>query len=132
MQLDKYVIYADTDSLKLQENFDITVIENYNKNVIKKIEKVCKEMDLEIRRFMPTDIKGVEHCLGLFDNDGEYEEFITLGAKKYAYTKYKKNEKLKKTDNVIKKGKEKSLVLEITVSGIPKGRCKSNEKPKRV
>jgi hypothetical protein len=51
-----------------------------------------------------------------------YEEFITQGAKKYAYTKYVKNDKIKKDANIIKKGKEKSLVLEITVAGVPKER----------
>lgn len=47
--------------------------------------------------------------------------FITQGAKKYAYTKWVKNEKIKKEEmNIIKRGKEKSLVLCITVSGVPK------------
>lgn len=83
------------------------MIENYNKSVIEKIEKSCKDNDLEIRRFKPTDIKGKEHCLGLFDNDGEYKEFITLGAKKYAYKDKKDNK------------------IHITVSGIPKSGSKA-------
>lgn len=51
------------------------------------------------------------------------------GAKKYAYYKYMKNEKIQKlikdglNPNIIQKGKEKSLVLEITVAGVPKIRC---------
>ena len=63
--------------------------------------------------------------LGVFDFDGHYEEFITQGAKKYAYTKYISNDKIKKETNVIKKGKEKSLVLEITVAGVPKQGAKA-------
>ena len=47
------------------------------------------------------------------------------GAKKYCYTKYIKNERLKKDANIIKKGKEKSLVLEITVAGVPKAGAKA-------
>lgn len=54
---------------------------------------------------------------------GTYEEFKTLGAKKYSFTKYVKNDKINPTEmNVIKKGDEKSLILGITVSGVPKSR----------
>lgn len=122
VKLDDKVIYADTDSLKLESGFDMSVIEDYNKEVIEKIEKVCNELDIDINKFKPKDTKGIEHCLGLFDNDGEYEEFITQGAKKYAYTKWKKLEKVKEKDNVIKKEDKRALVLEITVAGVPKSR----------
>lgn len=63
---------------------------------------------------------GKKHTIGLFDYDGFYEEFITQGAKKYANTRYIDNSKITKKTNVIKKGKEKSLILEITVAGVPK------------
>ena len=46
------------------------------------------------------DIKGNKHLLGLFEKDAHYKEFITQGAKKYAY----------KVDDKIK----------ITVAGVPK------------
>ena len=63
----------------------------------------------------------MQHLIGLFDNDGNYEDFITQGAKKYCFTKYVKNKKLKeKWQKVIKKGKDKSKVMEITVAGVPK------------
>ena len=58
--------------------------------------------------------------LGLFDSDGNYKEFITQGAKKYAVIETIKNEKIKKDDNIIKKRKEKSDILKITVAGVPK------------
>lgn len=51
---------------------------------------------------------------------GEYEEFITQGAKKYAYTKWIKKEKLEKDSNVLEIKDEKAKVLEITVAGVPK------------
>lgn len=128
VKLDKKVIYADTDSLKLEDGFDKKIIDNYNKEVIEKIKKVSSELKIDINKFKPKDTKGIEHCLGLFDNDGEYEEFITQGAKKYAYTKWKKLDKVKDKDNVIKKENKKSLVLEITVAGVPKSRCKRIKK----
>jgi hypothetical protein len=104
MQLDEYCIYSDTDSLKLKSGYDIKVIEKYNKEVLKRIKEASNELDIPIEKFSPKDIKGVEHPLGVFDNDGNYLEFITQGAKKYAY-KYEKKGEVK---------------IGITVSGVPK------------
>lgn len=128
IKLDKNVVYADTDSLKITGKFDINIINNYNKDVEEKIKNVSKLLDIDINKYMPEDFKGEKHLLGVFDKDAEYDEFITQGAKKYAFTKWVKNEKIKADDNIIKKGKEKSLVLGITVSGVPKRRCKSIKK----
>ena len=59
--------------------------------------------------------------LGLFDEDAEYEEFITQGAKKYAFTEIIKNKNIDENVKVIKQiNQEKSLVMGITVSGVPK------------
>ena len=101
MKLDEYQIYADTDSMKVREGYDINVIENYNKEVLKRLKRVSEELDILYEKFAPKDIKGIEHPLGVFDNDGVYKEFITQGAKKYAY-------------------KDSKDVLHITVSGVPK------------
>lgn len=51
---------------------------------------------------MPKDNKGIKHILGVFEEDGNYKEFITQGAKKYAYIDSKDNK------------------IHITVSGVPK------------
>lgn len=110
MKLDKYQIYADTDSLKLASGYDESVIEDYNNSVYERIKRVSEELDIPIEKFKPKDINGVERWLGIFDKDGVYKEFITQGAKKYAV---KKDVKDKNTGEI----KE---VLEITVSGVPK------------
>ena len=108
IKLDSKVIYADTDSLKLEDGFDVEVINKYNRSVIEKIKKVCSELDLPIEKFMCKDSKGIVHTLGLFENESKkgckytYDEFITQGAKKYAYI-----------DSEDKK-------IHITVSGVPK------------
>lgn len=120
IQLDEYCIYADTDSLKLKKGYNKEVIENYNKMVKKRIEKVSKELEIPIEKFAPKDKEGISHMLGLFDYEGAYNEFITQGAKKYAVTKWIKSEKVKPDSNVLDTKEGKSLVLEITVSGIPK------------
>lgn len=104
IKLDKYTIYSDTDSLKLKEGFNIDVIENYNKFVENKINYISNYLKIDKSKFAPEDVKGKSHMLGLFECDGMYQEFITQGAKKYAYKK----------DNKIS----------ITVAGVPKkGSC---------
>ena len=77
IKLDEYVIYGDTDSIKVREGFDINVINNYNEKVMKKIEIASKELDISIDKFMPKDSKGNKRPLGVFDHDDDYKEFIT-------------------------------------------------------
>lgn len=110
VKLDKYVIYADTDSLKLKKGFDINIIINYNENVKEKIKKVSEELEIDIDKFSPKDSDGIEHTLGLFEHDASYDKFITQGAKKYAYIDSKDKE------------------IHITVSGVPKNGAKALKK----
>lgn len=99
---DEFIVYADTDSLKLINGFNKNVIDNYNKNVKEKIKDISQKLDIPLSKFEPKDINGKKHLIGLFENDGKYDKFITQGAKKYAYI-----------DNEDKK-------IHITVSGVPK------------
>ena len=85
IKLDKKVAYADTDSLKLIEGFDENVIKDYNKKVVEKLKKVSHELGINVKRFAPEDKDGKRHILGIFEKDAFYDEFITQGAKKYAY-----------------------------------------------
>lgn len=104
--LDEYLIYTDTDSLKLKEGYDKSIIDKYNESVKERIEFVSDILHIEKSRFAPKDIHGKAHMLGLFESETEegrlhtYDEFITQGAKKYAYS----------IDGKIK----------LTVSGVPK------------
>lgn len=120
IKLDDYVVYCDTDSIKLLEGYNQKVIDEYNDFVIKKLKFVSKKLDIPFEKFSPKDKNGIEHILGVFDNDGYYADFITQGAKKYSYTKWINNEKVKKDMNVLEKQEEKSKILEITVAGVPK------------
>lgn len=104
-KLDKYVIYCDTDSIKLRKGYDKNIITDYNNFVKKKVEFVSKRLEIPIEKFAPKDIKGKDHMLGLFEVDAKYDEFITQGAKKYAV----------KVNNEIK----------ITVAGVPKSGAKA-------
>lgn len=98
--LDEYVIYSDTDSLKLRSGYDKKVFEDYNKSVEDKIKFVSKVLKIPFEKYAPEDRKGIKHLLGIFEYEGNYEEFITQGAKKYA---------------VKEEGK-----IKITVAGVPK------------
>lgn len=85
IKLDDYMIYADTDSIKLVNGYDKKVIENYNDYVIKKLKQVSSDLDIPFSKFAPEDIKGRKHCLGLFEKeetskvntDYTYKEFKT-------------------------------------------------------
>lgn len=100
LKLDKDSCYMDTDSIKYVNDHE-DIFEEYNKNMLKKYETTIKHYpSLKLDNFMPIDKDGIKRPIGFFEDDGEYEEFITLGAKKYAYRD--------------KKG------LHITVSGVSK------------
>ena len=102
---DDYVVYCDTDSCKLVEGYDKKVFLDYNKSVEDRINFVCKILKLDVNKYAPSDIKGNIHMMGLFEKECNYEEFITQGAKKYAY----------KIDGKI----------HITVAGVPKSGSKA-------
>lgn len=107
VQLDKNTLYCDTDSIKVFGDYDTKVIDNYNKSVFQRIENVSKELEIDKNKFMPKDKKGIMHPLGVFENDNNYDEFITQGAKKYAYV-----------DSCDKQ-------IHITVAGVPKKGAKA-------
>ena len=108
--IDEYLVYSDTDSLKICEGYDKNIILEYNKKVNLKIKKMCELFNLDESLYKPKDIKGNIHTLGEFDFEGTYPHFVTQGAKKYAYTELELDEKT----NMMK---EK---IHITVSGVPK------------
>lgn len=77
IKLDEQVLYCDTDSMKIKKPFDIKVIEDYNKEVEKQIEKASSDLDIPIEKFKPKDIKGIEHTIGIFEHDKSYSQFVS-------------------------------------------------------
>ena len=67
-------IYCDTDSVKYIGDIDIS---DYNRRRI---------ADSYKSGAYATDSAEITHYMGVYENDGQYNEFVTLGAKKYAYT----------------------------------------------
>ena len=77
-------IYSDTDSIKVI-NIDRhkTYIENYNKNVTEKINNCLNHYNIDISLSCPKTVKGVSKPMGVWDYEGKYDRFKTLGAKRY-------------------------------------------------
>lgn len=102
------VMYCDTDSIyhkpspKAQD-----IIDRVNNEVRARLSAAMHyrwfyATDEEVEDALaPKDIKGVRHHIGLFEVDGHYDNFKTLGAKRYAV--------------------EKDGQFKITVAGLSKG-----------
>lgn len=87
-------IYSDTDSI-YSDNWNEDRVAAYNRHVIDELIKAG---------FGPVTVGTKTYNLGIAEDDGEYDEFITQGAKRYA----------------VKVGKK----IKITVAGVPKiGSC---------
>lgn len=68
------LLYIDTDSVKYIGNYDA----EFNK-LNETIKKECEG----IKHYV--DIDGKRYYMGLYEDDGHYRRFRTLGAKKYCY-----------------------------------------------
>lgn len=110
VDLDQYVVYCDTDSIKCVQGYDHKVFDEYNKTVVEKIKNVSEILNIPFEKYSPTDSKGVPHLLGVFECETgkgrkyTYDKFITQGAKKYCV--------------------EIDGEIEVTVSGVPKSGAK--------
>lgn len=85
---DDYV-YSDTDSIKcLNISKHQEYIDNYNKNVEKKLKAMCDFRKIDFNLCKPKTIEGVEKLIGVWDWETKnkiYKMFKTLGAKRYMY-----------------------------------------------
>lgn len=113
LELKDDFIYCDTDSVKFA-NYEAhkEYFERYNQNIFNEIETVCKAQNLDINKFYPKTKKDVVKPIGVWDNDGDYDVFKTLGSKRYL-VKYAKN------DSEYEEHKDTDGYL-ITISGVNK------------
>lgn len=101
MAMQEDYLYSDTDSIKfLNLEKHKEYIEKYNKNVTKKLLKMCEYKRINPSLIKPKTIKGIEKPLGVWDYEGKYDKFKTLGAKRYMI--------------------EKDGEIEITIAGLSK------------
>ena len=68
-------VYCDTDSVKFIDDGSVS-FDKYNKS---------RKQDSIKNGGVATDKAGKQYYLGLYDYEGRYSRFITMGAKKYAY-----------------------------------------------
>lgn len=81
-------VYADTDSIKARSAINL---DKYN---------AARIRDAKASGAFADDSKGIRHYMGVFEYEGMYDQFVTLGAKRYCS---------KEGDNIT-----------ITVAGVPK------------
>ena len=77
-------VYSDTDSIKLL-NADKykDYFKQYNERITYKLRCACKYHGLSFELCQPVTVKGITKPLGVWDFDGFYKHFKTLGAKRY-------------------------------------------------
>ena len=79
-------IYSDTDSLKIlnYEKYK-PYIEHFDNQIINKMIEMCDYYDFDLDLLAPVTKDGKEKIIGIWDLDGHYKRFKTLGAKRYLY-----------------------------------------------
>lgn len=94
-------VYSDTDSIKaINMDRHMDFIKNYNLHVREQLQAASDFHGIPMEDFEPKTIKGVPKLIGVWDYEGEYDKFKTLGAKRY----------------LVQKGNE----IEFTVAGVNK------------
>lgn len=81
-------IYSDTDSIK-GKNCDAheEYFKRYEQGIREKISKAAAYHKIDESRFSPATPKGKIQTIGLWDDEGVYDAFKTLGAKRYLVSK---------------------------------------------
>ena len=103
-------LYSDTDSIKvINADKHMDYINDYNASIRQQLVDAMRYHGMDISCIEPTTISGEKKPLGVWDFDGHYSRFKTIGAKRYMveYSNDKRNGK--------NKGK-----ISLTVAGINK------------
>ena len=81
-------VYSDTDSIKvLNYERHMDYIKKYNEEVAEKLKKAAKAHGINPSEFSPLNKKGETKPIGVWDFEGVYDEFKTVGAKRYMVRK---------------------------------------------
>ena len=77
-------IYSDTDSIKvLNAGNHAAYLEEYNRRILQQLSAAMEHHGLPIDMIRPKNKRGKEKPLGVWDFDGHYKRFKSLGAKRY-------------------------------------------------
>lgn len=107
-------VYSDTDSVKVRnaENHR-AYLDEYNRKIRLQLYRAMDYHGIDRNAIEPETKDGKKKCLGVWDFDGHYSRFKTLGAKRYM-VEYSHDERNKAKD----RGK-----INLTVSGLNKQVC---------
>lgn len=84
LELGNDYVYSDTDSVKfINAEKHQDYFKRYNEDITNQLKTMCKLKGFNYEDLAPKTIKGVSKPLGVWDDDGYYEYFKTLGAKRY-------------------------------------------------
>ena len=84
MSMGKDYVYCDTDSIKfLNMDAHKAYIEDYNRNIIRKCTECLNYRGLDPAMLAPKNQKGEVKQIGIWDYEGKYDYFKTLGCKRY-------------------------------------------------
>lgn len=107
-------VYSDTDSVKvLNAEKHIDYIKRYNETIRAQLVRAMEHHGINPGAIEPETVEHVKKCLGVWDFDGHYEKFKTLGAKRYL-VKYSDDER---------NAPKKRGSFNLTVSGLNKKTC---------
>lgn len=77
-------VYSDTDSIKsINTERHEDYFNSYNDQILQKIEIASQYHNLDKSLFAPYTKKGKQKIIGVWDDEGVYDKFKTLGAKRY-------------------------------------------------
>ena len=77
-------IYSDTDSIKLTNpEKHIDYFQEYNNLVSLKLKESCRARTINYEELTPCNKYGKNKPIGIWDYEGTYSRFKTLGAKRY-------------------------------------------------
>jgi hypothetical protein len=81
-------IYSDTDSIKIfNPESHLPYINAYNNRVKDKILRAARFFNIDPSEYSPRNKKGEEKLIGIWEYEGMYKRFKTLGAKRYLVQK---------------------------------------------
>lgn len=81
-------VYSDTDSIKaINMDRHQDFIKNYNLHVREQLQAAADFHGIPMEDFEPKTIKGEPKLIGVWDYEGTYDKFKTLGAKRYLVQK---------------------------------------------
>lgn len=84
LELKQDYVYSDTDSVKfVNADKHKEYFERYNQDITSKLKTMCKIKGFNYSDLAPKTVKGISKPLGVWDDDGFYTYFKTLGAKRY-------------------------------------------------